>query len=220
MIKSYFQCFAYDNNTSYLRQTRRRRSRSFVQGFLKLHFCVLENSTDISITQTDGANETVSAGLRRKNFAMHAVSAGRGGAVYPTKSGSTTSGILWGSATNCGIVIGTGTTAVAPTDYSLATQISDGVTSGTMEHFTCAATNFTTAGSTASFDLERLFRNSSGGSITINEVGVYGVCSEANSSINFSDISYFCMIRDIVSPGFVVNNGEYARIVYTISVTA
>ena len=209
MIKSYFQCFVYDEDYSYLRQSRKHRSRSFVQGFLKYHYNILNAaSASISITEITGVNESVQSFAYVR--AMNCTSPGRGGWSMAFSNAST-----YGSSTTTGIVVGTGTTAVAPTDFALATQILDGTSSGTLEHFPSSGTNFNTSGSTASFDLERLFRNSSGGSITINEAGVYCVIDE-NSSVT----GHICLIRDIVSPGFVVNNGEYMRIVYTISVTA
>lgn len=187
-----------------------------------MHFCVLEDTASINITKIDGTNSAVSFGtsLGRKNVAFCATAPGRGGSGMMDFGGAATGTELWSSSTNNGIVVGTGTTAVAPTDYQLATQVLDGITSGTLEHFTCAATNFTTAGLTASFDIERLFRNSSGGTITLNEVGIYSAMAQFSAQVNFTAIDHFCIIRDIVSPGFAVLNGEYARIVYTISVTS
>lgn len=230
MLTSYFQAFFYDENQSYLRRSPKRRSRSFVQAFLKLHYAPIflyvgPSSVSISTTNVSGAavsvENTPSGGTgTRYRYAFRATSPGRGGAglrLSGATAGSST--ITLSSATNNGIVVGTGTTAVAPTDYQLATQILDGTTSGTLEHFPCAGTNFTTAGSTASFDMERLFRNSSGGSITVNEVGMYGAYDEF-SGFSVSVLAHFCLIRDIVSPGFTINNGEYMRIVYTLSVTA
>ena len=221
MLRTYFQCFVYDARQSYLRQTRRRRSRSFVQGFLKLQYPILGNRVaSLSATSVDGfsveINETV---LNNFFHALLSIAPGRGGIGMGGENGTTTASAnadLWSSSINNGIVVGTGTTAVAPTDFQLATQITDGTSSGTLEHFPSSGTNFSTSGSTASFDLERLFRNSSSGSITITEVGVYSGWSQSASD----DMNHFCILRDLVSPGFTVANGEYLRIVYTVSVTA
>ena len=221
MITPYFQLFAYDPNQSYLRRTSKRRSRSFVQGFLKLHFTLLNGTgTTISITDVDGNNLAVTTG-QEMNHSLLSTSPGRGGfGMLINPGGADSSSIIASSSTNNGIVAGTGTTAVTPTDYQLATLIADGTTASTLEYFTCAGTNFSTVGSTASFDLERLFRNSSGGTITINETGVYSAYSRNTSGGQFTHIRHFCTIRDIVSPGFAVLNGEYLRVVYTLSVTA
>ena len=217
MLKSYFQAIHYDKNMSYLRRSPRYRSHSFVHGFLKLHYRLMDNTTSVSITDVAGVGQTVGVGNTFGSMTLNSTAPGRGGAGQTTSQGSATS--FWGSATTLGIVIGTGTTAVAPTDYQLATQIIDGTSSATIEHFPCAGTGFTTAGLTASFTMERLFRNSSGGSITVNETGIY--CGTDRHS-GFGTLYKFqiCIIRDLVSPGFAVLNGEYMRIIYTISVTA
>jgi len=228
MLTAYFQAFFYDKNQSYLRQSPRKRSHSFVQAFLKLHYALLEYgdvSVGISTTNIAGTAVTVNntasgSSTTRDRMSLLSTGPGRGGSsltIAGATAASTT--IVLGSSANNGIVVGTGTTAVAPTDYQLATQVVDGTSSGQLEIFPCGGTNFTTSGLTASFDLERLFRNSSGGSITINEVGVYSA-HDAYDGFSLGLLAHFCTIRDIVSPGFAVANGEYMRIVYTLSVTA
>lgn len=211
MVKLYFQIIKYDEQQSYLYATRRKRSRSFVQGFLKLHYAWTQEGS-IDITDITGSNVSVSTGTSWAR-AMCSVSTGRGGAATAD----------WGAfesrslaAADVGIVVGTGTTAVTPQDYQLATKIADGVSSGTIEHLPCGGTTFVTSSTDGSFTLDRLFRNSSGGTLTVNEVGVYGLADAADSTAPKS----FCLIRDLVSPGFAVNNGEYMRIIYTVSVTA
>jgi hypothetical protein len=210
MLKSYFQVFAYDPEMSYLRQSRRRRSRSFVQGFLKLHFRLFEASTSLDITDIDGATATLNIATASYYAILRATAAGRSG-------GNAQNFYLPAAAfisSDQGIVVGTGTTAVTPTDYQLATQILDGTSSGTLEHFPSSGTGLTISNPTGSFTLERIFRNSSSGSITINEVGVYVASRNTNAQ------AAICVIRDLVSPGFTVANGEYMRVIYTLSVTA
>lgn len=219
MLKAYFQTFHYDQDYSYLWQSRRRRSRSFVQNFLKLHYIQLDQGVTLSATNIAGSNVTLSSNNEYYAIKMLCTAPGRGGAGHIGRQSSASGGALWSSSTNNGIVVGTGTTAVAPTDYALTTQIADGTSSGQLEHFPCGGTEVTTSGSTASFTLERLFRNSSGGTITINEIGIYA-CWNENSGFGTSNQAHFCIVRDLVSPGFDILNGNYARIVYTMSVTA
>ena len=211
MLRSYFQFLAYDNNQSYLRRCNKRHSRSFVQGFLKLHYA-WTTVGNISVTDVEGAGQTASGSAG--GLVMHATSPGRGASPIAYTPGFDRSDADWLSV-DAGIVVGTGTTAVAPTDYQLATRIADGTSSGKLEYFPCGGTNPTTSGTAGSFTLERLFRNSSSGTITINEVGVYSI-ERSSGNVGFP----VCMIRDIVSPGFAVLNGEYMRIIYTITVTA
>lgn len=220
MLKTYVQAFFYDARQSYLRQSRKRRSHSFVQDFLKLHYIMLDAGVALDATNISGANVSLSSNNTYETVCMLSTAPGRGGAGHIGSDASAVSStVLWSSSANNGIVVGTGTTAVAPTDFALTTQVADGITSGTLEHFPSSGTNITTAGSTASFTLERLFRNSSSGSITINEVAVYG-CWVRSGGSNSIVQAHFCLLRDLVSPGFVVANGEYLRIVYTLSVTA
>ena len=215
MLKSYFQFMFYDTQQSYLRQTRRRRSRSFVQGFLKLHYAYFDAGS-ISITDIDGSGVTVNSSANESERMFNSTSGGRGGTSLSIYNNTDSAGAATTTATDNGIIVGTGTTAVAPTDYQLATRIADGITSGALEYFPCGGTTPTNSGTSGSFTLERLFRNSSGGSITINEVGIY--CIRTN--VGTLDTRNFCIIRDIVSPGFAVANGEYMRVIYTITLTA
>ena len=212
MLKSYFQIVAYDDRMSRLRQTPRRRSRSFLQAFLKLHFRLLDQTTSITITDISGTSRSVATGSATHVFSLRATGCGRAGANLIN---NLIAGYTKLTSDDMGIVAGTGTTAVTPTDFALATQVADGITSGTLEHFPSSGGALTISAPTGSFTLERLFRNSSGGGITVNEVGVY---ASLNSTTNLTYSTG--IIRDLVSPGFSVANGEYMRIIYTISVTA
>jgi len=110
-----------------------------------------------------------------------------------------------------GIVAGTGTNAVTISDYQLQTIILHGAASGKLlygdEFFGAPST----VGSTRSFTTGRTLTNSSGASITVNEIGVYGC--------NAGTPYYFCMIRDVVAGGQAVANGHALTITYTISIT-
>ena len=64
----------------------------------------------------------------------------------------------------------------------------------------------------ASFDIERIFRNISGGDITINEIGVYVIA-------DYYAYNY-CIIRDKLAQGVMVSNGEFLKVKYTIKITA
>lgn len=206
MMKSYFQFFHYDKDQSYLRQTKRKRSRSFVQGFLKMQTFLFDQSVTLTTTDITGAGRDAQNSATGVLHTLRATGAGRGGGNFQSLGS-------WKTADSLGIILGTGSTAVAPTDYVLATPIADGTTSGTLEYFPSSGWSLSVSNPTGSFKLERLFRNSSGGTITIAEAGVYAVyCNNTPYSI--------CIIRDLVSPTVAVLNGEYLRVVYTLTVTA
>ena len=115
-----------------------------------------------------------------------------------------------------GIVVGTGTNAVTVDDYKLQTQILHGITTGKLEYLSCAATNLVVTGATYSFDLERVFKNSSGGAIAVSEIGIYAYCWYYAYP---STYSYFAMVRDIVSPAESIADGTYMKITYTFQIT-
>ena len=66
------------------------------------------------------------------------------------------------------------------------------------------------------FDCYRIFKNGSGGTVTINELGIYSV--ERNCTVNTED--EFCIIRDKLASPITVTDGTYVQITYTFQVTA
>lgn len=110
-----------------------------------------------------------------------------------------------------GIVIGTGTTAVALADYALQTKIAHGVGAGQMQYQAVQGIAPFTTGTTRKLQLTREFINNSGASITVNETGLY---------VYGAGLTWiFCIARDIIAGGQVVNNGQTLTVQYDISVT-
>jgi hypothetical protein len=64
------------------------------------------------------------------------------------------------------------------------------------------------------FTIRRFFTNVSGGSWTINEVGVYALGTHYSN-----ECWSFCIARDLVSPGVAVNNNELLRVTYVPQIT-
>lgn len=67
-----------------------------------------------------------------------------------------------------GIIVGSGTTAVAIDDSTLASMIDHGSTAGLLEY---GSSSLTRTGDGRSFRLLRSFTNNSGGDVTVNEIG-------------------------------------------------
>lgn len=116
-----------------------------------------------------------------------------------------------------GIVIGTDNAAVQPDQYAMVSQIRSGETTGTVMYYgTCVYGLTIDAGTDeAHFHVEAIFHNKSGGSININECGIY-----ANGDGNgdaFPNQQQYCIIRDVVST-IALADGEYLRVTYTISI--
>ncbi len=105
-----------------------------------------------------------------------------------------------------GILVGTGSTAVTADDFQLETEIANGSASG--ELVRALGVNFegvlgTTTGFTVLF--ERTFTNSSGASITINEVAIYHLTIGAVNLMG---------VRDVLSTGVVVLDNESVVVRY------
>lgn len=108
-----------------------------------------------------------------------------------------------------GIQVGTGTAAVAIGDIQLGTLIADGAGAGQLSHSGVTSTAPATVGATRRFTLVRTFTNNSGGSITVNEVGI--------SCFAGAGIGNFLIERTLLT--FAIPNLGNATITYTISVT-
>lgn len=165
---------------------RRFRSRSYVEAWLSIIKAQMDPGTNVaSVTDTGGTDRTLI------DYAINLSIA----AVGNTR----------------GVVVGTGSTAVVVTDYSLETIIADGISTGQLSHGTQSVSSMTVSDPNASFTVQRDFTNSSGASITVNECGIYGDCRES-----LGTTKQFLFIRDIVSGGQAVPDGQTLRVTYTI----
>jgi len=115
---------------------------------------------------------------------------------------------------NLGIVIGTGNTPVNPIDYALITKVGHGEGVGQLLYGGTEIYGMTFANPNGQFNIRRYFTNVNGGSITIQEVGIY-----AYGDVGDSTWYSFCICRDIVSPGVVISNGQILSVVYTVQIT-
>lgn len=112
--------------------------------------------------------------------------------------------------TTRGIVLGTGTTAVAIDDYKLQTQIAHGSGAGQLDHKLQTVDAFQVVGGVASFRMRRQFENLSGGTITIKEAGIY-----ARDALNHN----ICVVRDVLASTQDVLNGHIIEARYTFNAT-
>ena len=111
---------------------------------------------------------------------------------------------------NYGPMVGTGTTAPQVTNYNLQTKIAHGSGSGQLLYGATSLTAATTSGSTRFWKASRTFTNSSGSSITVNEVGLV---------LAYQSTYYIMIARDVLSSGVVINNGQVGTLVYTFAIT-
>jgi hypothetical protein len=100
----------------------------------------------------------------------------------------------------------------------MASRIAHGRGSGQLEYGGCELLNVNFVNPNGQFTIRRYFTNASGGSITVNEVGIYSTgCHSFSPSPLGSWV--FLVARDLVSPGVTVNDGEILRVTYVVQIT-
>ena len=185
LTESYFELVVRDKRGRVLGR-RQQRLDSLVIAFIDLLYVHQRNTTG-TLTDINGVSRTTSD--QAESFRV------KGGANDDT----------------LGPVVGTGSAAVAMTDYALGAQIAHGSGAGQLDHKATTFVAPATVGSSRSYEIRRIFENLSGGSITINEVGLY--------IYNDGTTNTFLMARDLVSGGQAVPDNASATLVYTVQIT-
>jgi len=116
-------------------------------------------------------------------------------------------------STGYGIVAGAGTTPPNIDDYNLESMIGHGSGAGQMGYGAMTFGLPTSDPTTSHFTLTRDFSNSSGVTITVNEVGVRVKANALKYNQNW-DTAYFLIIRDVISGGINVPNGQTLTVNY------
>lgn len=174
-------------------------SRSYVIQFLRWLYCVHRAAQDVTLTDTGGATRTI------VYFGTY------GDGPYSSYVGY----VMAGSGNDAfGIQVGTGTTTPTNTDYSLQSKIANGTGSGQLVYGSQQETDpAITAEGNVDFLLTRDFTNSSGATITVNEIGVVIRVYDTGGSAR-----YFLILRDVVTAHDVLN-GETLTVQYKLRTT-
>lgn len=115
------------------------------------------------------------------------------------------------NAVDKGIVCGTGTGAVAQTDYALGTLINAGNGAGQLAYAAQGTNAISSSGTSRLITLTRAVTNNSGGAINVTEVGLYCYIQDSG---NNQRTHMLC--RDLLS--FTVGIGATKTVTYTITV--
>ena len=108
-----------------------------------------------------------------------------------------------------GILVGTGTNAVTVLDYALQTKIAHGTGAGQLSYGACTVSaDVIEDGSDVYFLIQRIFTNSSGGDITIKEVGI---------AAKDGGTQYFLYDRTLSEK--TITNGSNATLTYKIKIS-
>ena len=129
MLNLYYQLSLYDKNQKLIHQTKQIQSRSFIRQFLGHLYSRVNNITYACYDITNTSRNSTAYGL---NF------------VHPGLETRYHYLLLNDYGIACdeqGIIIGTGNTAVTPTDYKLETPVNYGTSSGEMLYYGCSILN-------------------------------------------------------------------------------
>ena len=189
-------------------------SRSFLLNFIKILYrgMSLDTGDDANITTVfDDVNSCTVAHYKDLFYCVGVSGNSRQYRRYYV-------GDRWDYGEYLGIVVGTSSTAVAPSQTKLITPIAHGTAAGELEYSGMlimdeADFNVDTGADEAYFEIERIFRNASGGSITIEEIGI-NTHGGNGTEVNLT----FCILRDVDT--IEVADGEYLKIKYRIKVAS
>ena len=169
---------------------RRRTAHSFLQNYITWLFLRMVGPTTQSLTDTGGTGRSI-----HRNSLIDA----------NTAAGTSTEGL----------VVGTGTNAVAIGDTKLQTQIAHGTSAGTLDYGASVVNLPSSTSTTTTLILTRVFANSSGGSITVREIGIYSSMGTTEGA--FTNV-LMCIVRDTVT--IALSNGDQLTLNYILSTTA
>jgi hypothetical protein len=112
-----------------------------------------------------------------------------------------------------GIMVGTGTTAPANTDYVLQTPIAHGSGSGQLNYGATTFSDAAVVGANVDWVFSRTFANASGAQITVTEIGIY--CKTYDTTAN---PFIFLIVHDLPT-STPVPNTKTLTVQYTIRTT-
>ncbi len=152
----FLNVYKLDKKDRPVKKVLHKRCNSLVIAFIDILNAHMRQGTNAIIDTGAGAGTSRNVDARGQNFATNYSSG--------DKAGSLTSGI----------VLGTGTTAVALADHRIETVISHGTSAGNLDYGDTGYGLPVTIGTTTrQFRVFRTVHNGSGGSITVKEVGLY-----------------------------------------------
>lgn len=128
-----------------------------------------------------------------------------------TSPGDTSLGTSATTSTDTyGIQVGTSTAAESINDTALGTKISTGTSAGNLQYGSMTYAAPSTTATTTTFRCTRVFTNGSGGTVTVQEIGL------VSSSI--SNAYKYLLIRDLTG-AVAVNNGQQLTVNYDFTTT-
>ena len=178
----------HDKDGVLIRVVGPRPARSFLVNHMKHLYAALTQTNLLGVVDTSGVSEDIQVS---------------GGTLGWSKAIAAIADNTYGTQ------VGTGTTAVLPTQTALVTLIAEGVAASQL-NYGATTIAVVAAGSTeVTMDITRSFANNSGGSINVQEVGL-----AVTSPNSIGTQHRFLVVRDLTG-AVSVGAGQTLTVVYT-----
>ena len=183
------------------REVYRGESKSFVQNFGKIFFAILNGTGGVSTGYTGSVSSAIVQKPDGYTATVH-------GEYYTTPSrgasGGTAMGFKAGAGEDAwGILVGSGSDSVSPTQYNLSAKIPHGTDPGKLYYD--AHTIVSSYSDTSSYvEISRSFINKSNQPVTVREVGLFARNRYQHAGGIEVDV-IFMVARDVLSNPVTVN---------------
>jgi len=192
MIKAYYTVELRNNKGKTLKR-KKYKSHSFLKQFAQMLYCILGTTFNSScpsqsVLDVNGAARTY---------------------PYCTQAFNVTVPTCDINLTTAGIVIGTGSTANTVDTYKLASLLTSGISVLRTERIAPSVSD-----NSITFGLKKEFRNLTGSTQYISEVGIYARADDSGGAIRD-----FCIVRDVLPEPIEFPNGYILTITYNFTIT-
>lgn len=211
MLRGFVEVTVWDRDGKVV-QRGRQEMRSFINNFLKIIEALFRagqgSNTSTTVTDTSGSSKTVYA-----EYYSGSGYAGSGGTPMACRASS--------GDDSYGIVVGSGTAPLALDQYSLASKISHGTSSGQLSYGPVTVEDLgldqTVSPPVYRMRLIRTFVNFTSSAININEVGIVARNYWKDWNAVRNDVK-FLIARDVLTTTYTVPAGGGASVAITIEV--
>lgn len=189
----YYQITLLDQDFRVVKHYRRRVAHSFVEQYIQHLHALASAAVEAGVVDTGSVTRTIRTATSAESH-MRTLAAA--------------------AENTFGLMVGTGSTAVTMTDRALDTKIVHGTSSGQMEHGASTHSAPQQSGDDASWTQTRVFTNSSGGSITVAETGIYCTTEDTGNTNR-----EFLLVRDVLGSSVAVADNQSISVTYTIKIS-
>jgi hypothetical protein len=196
------------------REVYRGKSKSFLQNAGKIIRVLFASKGNIPLSATGSTSTTITdtGNVSRTVYGewYSGTSAGYGGGTPAAMNAAD-------NDDSYGIVVGSGSTPVSPTDYSLASKISHGTGAGQLDYDVHTVT--TSYSSTSSYvEISRVFVNKSNSDVIVREVGLMARNYWKDFGAVRNDVK-FLIARDVLPTPVIVKPLGSLTVRYRISLS-